>query len=219
MGISPDGKWGLAVGSQAGTVTLIDMAQAKQEAVIAVGNDPHNVLFTPDSKLAYVTLQGEGAIAIIDLAAKGMVEKFALEGVAYPHNLDLSNNGNTLWVRTFDSKVAAVDLASHQVKAIIEVGASHGGITVIPHSNWVAAAAIGSDSIAIIDAKKFEVARTIEVGQGSHGIRASADGRYLYTGVTGTHQIAVIDTSNWQVIEQVPVDGKNPFWLSISANH
>lgn len=219
VGISPDGKWGLAVGAKAGTVTLIDMEKGEQRALIAVGNDPHNVLFTADSSQAYVTLQGEGAIAIVDVASRGMVDKFLLEGVAYPHNLALSDDGNMLWIRAFDSKVAAVDLASRTVKAVIPVGASHAGIAVVPDSRWVATGAIGGTGVAIIDADTFEVVRTVEVGQGSHGIRASADGRYLYTGVTTANQIAVIDTHTWQVIKRVDVEGKTPFWLSLSSNN
>lgn len=216
--ISPNGRWGLAVGAGNGTVTIIDMHAAKVVKTIAVGKTPHNARFTADSKLAYVTLQGAAAVAVVNMKTLDKTGEFATPGLTYPHNLDLSADGKILWIRGLISKVAAIDLASHKVLAVIPVGLGHGGIDVIPGGRYVFTGAIGDHVVDVIDPKTFKVIKRIDVGQGPHGVRASRDGRRVYTGVTGTNKLAVISTSTLEVVKQISTQGKVPFWVAVAGN-
>lgn len=213
--ISPDGHWGLAVGAGDGTVTIIDMHTAKAVKTIAVGNTPHNARFTANSKLAYVTLQGAGAVAVVDMQTLTKVGEFPVPGLAHPHNLDLSANERILWIRSLIGKVAAIDLRTHKVLAIIPVGLGHAGIDVIPGGRYVFTGAIADHVVDVIDPKTFKVIKSIDVGQGPHGVRASRNGRWVYAGVTGTGKIAVIDTRSLKVVRQVATHGQNPFWVAV----
>lgn len=216
--ISPNGHWGLVVGAGNSTITLIDMHTAKTVKTIDVGMTPHNARFTADSRLAYVTLQGAGAIAVLDMQTLEKTGEFPVPGVEHPHNLDLSANGKVLWIRGLVSKVAAVDLASHKVLAVIPVGSSHGGIDVIPGSHYVFADAIADHAVDVIDTKTLKVVKSIDVGQGPHGVRASRNGRWIYAGITGTNKVAVIDTKTLAVVKQIPVNGKIPFWIAVAGH-
>ncbi|HEU0197589.1 MAG TPA: cytochrome D1 domain-containing protein [Nevskiaceae bacterium] len=213
--ISPNGHWGLAVGAGNGTVTIINMRTAKAVKTIKVGKTPHNARFTADSKRAYVTLQGAGAVAVINMQTLEKAGEFATPGLPHPHNLDLSANGKTLWIRGFVSKVAAVDLASHKVLAVIPVGTGHGGIDVAPGGHYVFAGAIADHVVDVIDAKTLKVVKRIDVGQGPHGVRASRNGQWVYAGVVGTNKIAVISTKTLNVVKQTPTEGKVPFWIAV----
>lgn len=216
--ISPNGHWGLAVSAGNGSVTIIDLHTAKAVATIAVGKTPHNARFTADSKLAYVALQGAGAVAIVDLQTLKKTGEFPVPGLPHPHNLDLSANGKILWIRGLVAKVAAVDLATHKVLAVIPVGLGHGGIDVVPGGRYVFAGAIADHSVDVIDPKTFKVIKRIDVGQGPHGVRASRNGRWVYAGVTGTSKIAVIDTKTLDVVQQIPVSGTIPFWVAVAGH-
>lgn len=216
--ISPNGHWGLAVSAGNGTVTIIDMRTAKAVATIAVGKTPHNARFTADSKLAYVTLQGAGAVAIVNLQTLQKIGEFPVPGLPHPHNLDLSANGKILWIRGLVAKVAAVDLATHKVLAVIPVGLGHGGIDVVPDGRYVFAGAIADHVVDVIDPKTYKVIKRIDVGQGPHGVRASRDGRWFYAGVTGTSKIAIIDTRTLAAVKQVPVSGTVPFWVAVAGH-
>jgi len=218
VGISPDGRWGLALSAGDGTVSVIDIKQQKKVKTIAVGKAPHNVRFTADGKLAYVTLQGGDGVAVLDMNKQEKVGEFPVPGIKYPHNLDLTADGKTLWIRGFAGKVAAVDLASHKVLAVIPVGPSHAGIDVIPGGKYVVTGAIGGHQVDVIDPRTFKVVEHIEVGQGPHGVRASRDGRWVYAGVVTTNKIAVIDTRTLSVVKQIPVAGKAPFWIAVVGN-
>lgn len=218
VAISPDGKWGFAVGAGNGTVTVIDMKKEKVVKSIVIGKTPHNVRFTTDSKLAYITLQGAGAVAVVDMQTLEKINEFPVQGIAHPHNLDLSADGKILWIRGLTSKVAAVDLKSHKVLAIIPVGLGHAGIDVVPGGRYVFTGAIADTVVDVIDPKTYKVIKRIDVGQGPHGVRASRDGRWVYVAVTSSNKVAVIDTRTLQVVKQIPTHGKQPFWLTVVGN-
>lgn len=217
VAISPDGRSGLAVSAGDGTVTVLDLVSRKPVATIAVGKEPHNVLFTADGKLAYVTLQGEGKVAVLDLRTRTKTGAFPVPGLDHPHNLAFSVNGKTLWIRGFVGKLAAVDLATRKVLAVIPVGLGHAGIDVVPGSGLVVTGAVADHVVDVIDPKTYQVIRRIDVGQGPHGVRASRDGRWIYAGVTATDRIAVIDARTLQVVAQIPTHGKLPFWLAVTG--
>ncbi|HEX5961155.1 MAG TPA: cytochrome D1 domain-containing protein [Rhodanobacteraceae bacterium] len=218
VAISPDGRWGLAVSAGGDSVAVIDIKQAKLVKSIAVGKTPHNIRFTANGKLAYVTLQGAGAIAVIDMQMLAKIGEFPVPGLPHPHNLDLSANGKTLWIRGLVAKVAAVDLATHKVLAVIPVGLGHAGIDVIPGGRYVVTGAVADHVVDVIDPKTFKVIQRIDVGQGPHGVRASRNGRWVYAGVTATDKLAVIDTRTWKVVEQISTHGKLPFWPTVAGN-
>jgi len=218
VAFSPDGKWGMAVSAGDGTVSVIDVKARKLVKKVAVGKVPHNIRFTSDSKIAYVTLQGGTGVAVVDMASLGKVDEIDVPGIKGPHNLDLSDDEQTLWVRDLIGKVAAVDLGSRKVVAVIPVGLSHGGIDVIPGGKYVFTGAIADHVVDVIDPATFKVIKQIDVGQGPHGVRASRDGRWVYAGVTATDRIAVIDTQTLEVVRQEPAGGMLPFWISVAGN-
>jgi len=60
---------------------------------IKVGKTPHNAKFSADGSTAYVTLQGGGAIATIDMESLQKTDEIPVAGMAQPHNFDLSADG------------------------------------------------------------------------------------------------------------------------------
>lgn len=216
--ISPDGRYGLAVAPEQGMVAVIDLEALKLVKKIHVGDTPHNVVFTPDGTLAYVTLQGAGAIAVIDMQGLEKRRAIATPGLDTPHNLDIADDGDRLWIRDFTGHVGVLDLQTEQMMKVFEVGAGHGGIDVVPGGKYVATGAISGSAVTIIDSERLEIVAQPEVGTGPHGVRASADGRYIYASVTGDNNLAIIDASSLEVVRHEPVEGKFPFWLAVPGN-
>lgn len=141
-----------------------------------------------------------------------------MPGLPHPHDLDLAANGKILWIRGLVAKVAAVDLATHKVLAVIPVGLGHAGIDVIPGGRHVFTGAIADHVVDVIDPKTFKVVKRIDVGQGPHGVRASRNSRRVYAGVTGTNKVVVIDTRMLDVVKQIPVSGTIPFWFAVAGH-
>jgi len=82
-----------------------------------------------------------------------MIKVIAVPGITGPHNIDLSKDGKTAYVRDFVHHVAVLDLVNEKVNKVIKVGKGHGGIDVAPNGQFVATAAIADSVITIIDTK------------------------------------------------------------------
>lgn len=217
--ISPDEHYGIAASEVQGLIAILDLKKHKLVKNLAVGKTPHNIIFNHDGSLAYVTLQGEGAISVIDMKTLRVSHKISTPGIDTPHNLDITDDDRYLWIRDFIGHVAILDLKIGKITKIFKVGNGHGGIDILPGGHFVATGAISDSYVTIIDVDKSEVVAKPEVGTGPHGVRASADGKFIYASITADNTIAVIDAKTFKVIRNEPVDGDFPFWIAVPGNY
>lgn len=214
--VTPDGNFAYVSNQGSAEVSVVDLKKLIVVDTIKVEEGPHNVRFTKNGKLAYVTLQGGAGIGVIDTNARKMIKVIPVPGITGPHNLDLSSDEKTAFVRDFVHHVAVVDLQSGDVKKVITVGDGHGGIDVSPDGRYAVTAAIGDDFISVINTKDLSV-KNIKVGNGPHGVRASKDSRWIYVTLTKDNAIAVIDASTMKVKKKIAV-GEFPFWVAVKGN-
>lgn len=214
--VSPDGKFAYISNEGSADISVVDLKQLTVVDTIKVEEAPHNVRFTKNGKLAYVTLQGGAGIAVLDTQTRKMVKVIPVPGITGPHNLDLSTDEKTAFVRDFVHHVAVLDLQSGKVKKVITVGNGHGGIDVSPDGSYVATAAIGDDFISVIDTKDLSV-KNIKVGNGPHGIRASKDSRWIYVTLTQDNEVVVVNALTMTVEKRISV-GEFPFWIAVKGN-
>ena len=214
--ITPDGKFAYVSNQGSADVSVVDLKKLKVVDTIKVGKGPHNARFTGDGKLAYVTLQGGAGIGVIDTAARKMIKVIPVPGITGPHNLDLSADEKTAFVRDFVHNVAVLDLQTGKVKKVIKVGNGHGGIDVTPDGRYAITAAIGDNVITVINTSTLE-ANNIEVGNGPHGIRASKDSNWVYVTLTKDNAVAVVNARTLKVEKKIQV-GKFPFWVAVQGN-
>jgi len=214
--VDPDGKFAYVSNQGSAEISVIDLDSPKVVDTIKVEEGPHNVRFTKDGKLAYVTLQGGAGIGVIDTQTRKQIRVISIPGITGPHNLDLSNDEKTAFVRDFVHHVAVIDLQSGEVKRIIQVGKGHGGIDVAPSGTFAATAAIGDTVISVIDTSTLKV-KNVQVGNGPHGIRTSKDSRWIYVTLTQDKQVAVINAQTFKVEKKIAV-GEFPFWVAVQGN-
>lgn len=214
--IMPDGRFAYVSNEGSDEISVIDLAALKVVDTIPVEKAPHNVRFTRDGRIGYVTLQGGAGIGVIDTRSRKMTRVIPVPGITGPHNIDLSADENTAYVRDFVHHVAVLDLKNGTVKKVITVGNGHGGIDVAPNGRYVATAAIGDNVISVIDTRDLSV-RNVTVGKGPHGIRASADSRWIYVTLTQENAVAVVDAKTLTVTQKIPV-GAFPFWVAVPGN-
>lgn len=93
LGVSPDGRHAVIADPIRGEIRLFDAATRRQRHVIAVPKDsvvataevpgspsPEGVAMSPDSRWAFVTLQGRNRVALVDLE-RGVIAGLAPTGV------------------------------------------------------------------------------------------------------------------------------------------
>jgi len=214
--VSPDGRYAYVSNQGSATISVIDLQKLTVVDSIKVEAAPHNIRFTRDGRLAYVTLQGGAGLGVIDTRQRKMVRVIPLPGITGPHNLDLSPDEKTAYVRDFVHHVAVLDLEHARVRKVITVGNGHGGIDVSPNGRYIATTAIADHYVSLIDPESLKVTR-IDVGGGSHGIRASRDSHWIYVTLTKENQVAVINTATLKVEKKIAV-GKFPFWIAVQGN-
>ncbi len=214
--VSPDGKQAYIVNQGSATISVVNMQTLKVVHSIKTKAGPHNVRFTRNGKIAYVTLQGGAGIGVIDTAKQKMIKVIPVPGIIGPHNIDLSKDEKTAFVRDFVHHVAVLDLSTGKVKKVITVGNGHGGIDVAPNGHFVVTGAIGDDFISIINTQTLRVTN-IKVGNGPHGVRFSKDSQWIYVTVTKDNVVAVINAKTMQLEKKIAV-GKFPFWIAVRGN-
>jgi len=214
--VTPDGQFAYVSNQGSADVSVVDLERLVVVDTIKVEEGPHNVRFTKNGELAYITLQGGAGIGVIDTKARKMLKIIPTPGITGPHNLDLSFDERTAYVRDFVHHVAVLDLISGEVKKVIKVGNGHGGIDVTPDGLYAATAAIGDDIVSVINTKTLAV-KNITVGNGPHGIRASKDSRWLYVTITKDNVVAVINLETMAVEKKIAV-GEFPFWVAVQGN-
>ena len=214
--ITPDGHYAYISNEGSDEISVLDLQDMKVIDTIKVEKAPHNVRFTSNGKLAYVTLQGGAGIGVIDTGIRQQVRVIPVPGITGPHNIDLSADEKTAYVRDFVHHVAVLELATGKVTRVISVGNGHGGIDVAPNGRYVATAAIGDKFISVINTSDLSV-KNIEVGNGPHGIRASKDSRWIYVTVTKDNTVVVVNATTLKVDKKIAV-GKFPFWIAVQGN-
>ena len=214
--VTPNGKFAYVSNEGSASVSVIDLTSLTVVDNIKVEEGPHNVRFTQNGQIAYVTLQGGAGIGVIDTLKRTMTKVIPVPGITGPHNIDLSPDENTAFVRDFVHHVAVLDLISGKVKKVIKVGNGHGGIDVSPNGKFVSTAAIGDTFISVFDSQTLAV-KNIEVGNGPHGIRASKDSQWIYVTIAKDNIVAVINANTLKVEKKIAV-GKFPFWVAVQGN-
>jgi len=214
--ITPDGQWAYVSNQGSANISVVDLKTLQVVENIKVKKEPHNVRFSNAGKWAYVTLQGGAGLGIIDTKKRQLIDTIPLPGLTGPHNLDISSDGKTAFVRDFVHHVAVVDLTTKTVKKILTVGNGHGGIDVTPDGRYAATSAIGDTVISVINTQTLDVT-SIELGNGSHGIRASKDSHWLYVTLPQANEIAVINLNTLTVEKRIK-SGKFPFWIALQGN-
>lgn len=83
------------------TLGLVGVASGRIEDAIWIGDEPSNVVVSPDGKTAYVALATEGAIVVVDLVKRALGARIATG--TDPRAMALSADGSSLYVASFRS--------------------------------------------------------------------------------------------------------------------
>lgn len=222
--INPRGIYALAVNASGGSVAVIDLRENQVIKSIKVGENPHNVSFSNDGRLAYVTIEGENKLAVLNMSTLEKVKDLPVSGLDRPHNLDISADGRRLWIRnkssspTENGQVVMMNLADGQTENSHEVGPFHGGIDLGVSGSKAITTNIGGAAVDVIDPNGLAVLKTIKVGAGPHGIRYSPDGKWAYVTATRDNEVDIINMKTLKVVKRIKVKGEFPFWITLHGN-
>ena len=196
-------------GGQGGLLLILDPDKlaAGPLASIEVGEHPAHVVVDKAGSRAFVTLAGENAVAVVDLARQETLEEIPTG--AYPHGLRISPDGGTAYVANVeDGSVSILDTAKLTEVARIPVGKGPVQVGFTPDGGRVYVSLRDENKVAVIDTAARQVIGRVEVGRNPIQVFATPDGRFVYAANQGTKDnpadtVSVIDVATGSVIDTI----------------
>lgn len=232
------GSWPVAIAWKSGmahvviaqrgndTLGLVDLESKRIVDAIWVGDEPSNVILSPDGKTAYASLATENAVVFVDLEKKMVLGRVST-GVD-PRAMALSSDGSTLYVASYRSgqsnrfphamdpideqkDIAVIDTKAMSLKTYFhEVGGMIQGLTFAPDGSKLYVATTQNNTQANllnIDEAAF-AHRVLALDPVSGAVLKSADLSRQATskGFAATlHGLALADGKLWAVAESSDV--------------
>lgn len=199
------------------TLAFIDPTTMQVVARVAVGDGPHEVAVSADSRRAYVTNYGQqtpgNSISVIDLQTRKEVKRVDLGPLLRPHGI-AERDGKIYFTAELARAVARYDPATDKVDWLVGTGQRIGHMLVFhPQKRIVYTSNILSDTVSVIDLDQPEQPGPpprithVAVGKQPEGIDISPDGAELWVGANQDGAISIIDTATNKVKETVKVGG------------
>jgi DNA-binding beta-propeller fold protein YncE len=197
----------LALSKSDHTLAIVDPVSLKVLAKIPVGQDPHEVIASPDGKRAYVTSYGGGSfheLNVIDLVEQKPLANVDTRPLYGPHDLTFANG--KLWFTAEGSKaVGRVDPATLKLDWSMGTGQDRTHmIYVTPDGKNIYTTNMASGTVSILtdsiaSPRQEWVQTVLPASKGAEGFDVSADGTELWTAASQDGSITIIDLRRKQV--------------------
>jgi YVTN family beta-propeller protein len=202
------------------SLSVIDTAAGQQIAAIAEeGITGHEVIASPDGRLAYVPIYGNSGvgkpgtdgtnIAVIDIAARKIVGNIDFGRGVRPHCPMFGPKDGLLYVTTeIDKTISVIDPRTLKIVGTIPTGQPESHMLAITHDGRRGYTAnVGPGTVSVLDLKARKVITIIQVSPTVQRIALSVDDRWVFTSDQTKPQLAVIDSATNKVKTWVELPG------------
>jgi YVTN family beta-propeller protein len=207
-----------------GSVSVISATSAGVVATIAVGEEPHAIVLSPDDKTGYVLNGRSSTLSVIDLVRDQVAREIALSGVH--SGLTLSPDGRWLYLPSGGS-IDAIDTVTFESRRLAYAGnaanavASPDGALLYVVETDPGAGPFGQiitpgDSVGVFDVVSQTIIKRIQVGSKPFAIAISPDGQFIYVANREDDSISIISTSTYA--ESRYRTGRRPSSLSVTPD-
>ena len=205
------------------TLTVIDPATGEVTGEIPV-EDPYNLYFTPDGKMAVVVAERYLRLDFRDLATWKLIKSVPVPWRGVNH-LAFARDGSYLVASCeWSGRIVKVDLKKLELVADMALGKLPIDVVRPPRQNLMFIADQGVHGVFVVDPDAWNEIQFIPTGRGAHGILLSRDEKSLYVSNRLEGSISVVDiatrkvTAKWDTggtpdMGQLSADGKH-FWIS-----
>ncbi|HXW97629.1 MAG TPA: beta-propeller fold lactonase family protein, partial [Gemmatimonadales bacterium] len=115
---------------------------------------------------------------------------------ANPYGIDITPNGNFVYVANKDSNTVSVINTSTLTRvANIAVGSAPWGVRVTPNGSFVYVANSGANTVSVISTATNTVTATVTVGSNPRGLAITAAGDIVYVANSGSGTVSRIATA------------------------
>ena len=191
------------------SLSVVDLAAAKQVAEISIGGKPAGVALSPDGGRAYVAAPDSREVIAVDTAARTVVQRAPVgQG---PLGIAVNPRSGAVYVADwYEHRLYALDPVSLQVVASVTTGQSPSGVAVTADGMTILTADRDSNQVSIIDAATFKVTGTIPTGERPFGVTIDEEAGRAYTANVASNSMTVLDLKARTRLADAPV-GLRPY--------
>jgi len=199
---------------------IIDPAAGKQIAEVAEGGTTgHEVIASPDGKLAYVPIYGNSGVGkpgtngqnmvVIDIASQKVVGNLDFGHGVRPHCPMFNPKTGMLFVSTeLDKTISVIDPKTLKVIDTVPTGQEESHMfTISKDGHWAYTANVGPGTVSVIDLHKKEVVTIIPISKNTQRIALSPDDKWIFTADQTKPQLAVIDAHKHEIKTWIALPG------------
>jgi YVTN family beta-propeller protein len=183
------------------TLSIIDPATGKQVAAVPVGGvTGHEVVASPDGRIAFVPIYGNSGVAkpgtdgttmaVIDIPSRKVTGTVDFGHGVRPHCAVYDPVSKLLYITTeLDQAIAIIDPQSLKIVGSLPTGRAYSHMFAISHD-------VKPGSVSVIDMAARKVVTVIPISAESQRISVSRDDSMAFTSDQTTPRLAVIDTAS-----------------------
>lgn len=225
VGQSRDGSLAAAtIHGMGGAIAILDARLGTLLRIVkGIGNRPRDAVFSRDGRKIYISLQGEGYLAIYHLHS-GTLVKVPRGGTSYKHpsgsGMDISEDGRYLALsNTKDDEVVLLDTRTDRIVA--QAGNVPGPVNVsfLGRDGRLLATGnrkTGSVSVLRFDGRRLTLLHTETTNPGANIVTLGPDG-FLWASSNGGQTIRILSPRTYRVRYTIPVV-RGPHWIYFSSD-
>ena len=191
---TPDNSSLIVANSVSNNLMFVDPKTGKVQRWVENIEDPYQIGFSPDRKWVVTTGLRLDRLDIYHYDGHDMTLASRLPLAVMPSHMAFSNDSKTVFITLqVSGELAAIDLATQQVKWTMNVGKVPAGLWMTPGDKYLLVGMTGADYVAVVDWRNQKIVKTIQTGNGAHNFRSLADGKHVAVSNRVASTISIID--------------------------
>ncbi len=214
VALQRDGRY-LWVGNDAAEeigsgVTIIDTVSLKTAAQLATGKGHHEIAFTEDDSLAFVTNKNDGTLSVIDIRKLAPIRNIKIG--LLPTALAFSSLSKSLYVANEgDGTIVALDGLGGQIVARIKAQPGLSVLRLMPNGRFGFVANKTTNTIYIFDVTSNRIVHAVPTGPGTDQITFTREFAYVRsTGHEFVSMIKLAELGKETALSRFPAGQKAP---------
>jgi YVTN family beta-propeller protein len=212
-------------------LAIVDPANLQIVARVPAGPDPHEIVASPDGKLAYISNYGGSdsalnTISVIDLAARKALPPISLGALRSAHGLAFAG-GKLYFTAETNKIVGRYDPATQSVDLVLGTGQDRTHmVTVNENLDRILTSNVTSGTISIIEQvssatglphKTWRVTN-VAAGRGAEGFDVSPDGKEIWAANAQDATVTIIDVAGKRVTQTLLISLRGANRLKFTPN-
>jgi YVTN family beta-propeller protein len=213
-----DSRYFVVALQRSGRIGVIDMEGddgPEIDQVLDIGDRPRDVYITPDDEKAFISMQGENTIGVLDIGTWDIryVERSDADySSAGGGGGGMSVDGELFSIsNTPENEVVIIDTDTEEVVHRISDVPAPVNSEFLGDTHIVGTGNRSDGSASFIDADTGELLETVATGGGANIPYLGPDGNY-WVSHNGAEHVSVLDPETFEILEEVGT-GVNPHWI------